>query len=187
MKLKKYKVHGLTVKDIARQCLWKDVKKALQYHYAKTSPETYIRYQEIFEEIKEMTYPVIDPKERIECKCPSNWLDMDIEQYYGIHTNKYSMMFRPWAELANIKIENKTLDYNLRPEIVAHFLWEITYSGFHEKEIKKVSDKLNKKVEDIETGKAKTVPFESVTKKLDEKIKKANSKVGAKNKRKKIS
>ena len=133
----------------------------------------------IFEEIKVAKWAKeLDPKEKIRINCWSDFLDEEIPQYYGIATNKYSLMFRRWAELANIKIENATLDNNLREEIVAHFLWEITYSGYHESKIQRTAAKLNKACDEIKSGKAKTVPFDSSAFKTNEKAKTTNSKVG---------
>lgn len=167
-KIKRHKTHGFSVKDIARLCKWSDVKKALVYHYKKTTPETYARYEEIFEEIKEAWWvKELDRKERVICWCPADYLDQDLPQWYSIYTNQYSLSFRPWAEVANIPIENKTLDYLKREDLVAHFLYEITFYGYHESDGKKISGKLQKACDEIKAGTAKTIPHNEVVEKIE--------------------
>ena len=171
--LKKYKTHGLTVRDIALISKWTDVKRCLKFHHyrgKKITKDTLKRYEEIFEDIKK--YPVEKqkyPKEKVQMGCWADYFDKDIPQYYSIATNLYSMSFRKWKELANIKIDDNTLDFNLREEILAAFLWEITYYGYHEKDGDKVGKRLNKIVKKIKSGEAKTVPYEEFKKSLKKK------------------
>ena len=82
----------------------------------------------------------------------------------------------------SIRRESKWLGYEVSPkvlkkmskeEIMAHCLWEMTFMGFTQNKIRRELNKLKKRVEDIKTGKVKTIPFEEVMTRLKEKVKKA--------------
>ncbi len=137
----------------------KEVSRAIKYHYPKIKGENMMK---AFRKLKKM--PISKPDESGEvliistCGDPNHWVDIKkatvqdmIERnYYDVHTRKfleetsYSLSFRPWKELINIRIDRETLDHITYPEIVAHFLWEITYYG-DEAETKKVGDEILKR------------------------------------------
>jgi hypothetical protein len=165
MKHKTYKYKNII--EIANVIKWGDIKRAIKYHYPKTNKNTMDRYKEIMEEISQ--YKETDNKgNKLEVyltrpysfysKKDKEWLALTEigEEYYGIYNidnNKkvWSMMFLKWEETANYGFTNNTLKYYHPAEIMAHYLWEITFNGFTQKEIKKDSDRMNNIVKKIKT------------------------------------
>ena len=123
----------MKIKELAKKCKWKDVKRHLVFIYPEQR-QNIKRYKEIFEEVKNAKDIKVDKKEYIDIKRCFDIYDNEITEWYGIATNKYSLSFRKWEDLANLKVRQNNL---LNAEIMAYFLWEITYSSFDEKTIKK--------------------------------------------------
>ncbi len=146
-----------TIREISKLTNWKDIKKALKYHY----PEDKNNYEEVFYSVQKMRKrkPKHDEEEVEICvgkyPVPEGWNFNIEDRYYSIHTNQYSFSFRPWKELANIPINEATLFNNMFAEIMAHFLWEITYHGSEiqskakGKEIFKTVNKIHDKKRDV--------------------------------------
>ena len=132
-----------TIRDIIQDTTWKQVKRAIEYHYPKDTND----YKKLYKQIKK--YPKIKHKDKDE------YIIVQVNQFFdvkdrwiGMHTNKYSMSFRPWIELANIPIGKETLDHILIEEIVAHFIWEITFYG-SEQESMAVLERMHKQIDDV--------------------------------------
>ena len=146
----------MTPLDLAKKVPWKDVKRALKYYY----PEDKNDYEDIFlgmQKLKSKKHK--DPKEFLEVYCidPYDSLypmwkkdnrdveEIMMENYYGIHTNKFSLSFRQWKEVFNIPIAVETLKHHKYCDILAFLLWEITFYGM-EKEMEKHGKELMKSV-----------------------------------------
>ena len=137
--------------DLVKLVDWKYVDEALGYFYPKFKN----KLKPVFEYLKTVkSKRQKDPGERIQVICGGFWLYENEDKFfdkdwsYSIATNKYSLSFCKWAEAANILIESETLKRNLPEEIVAHFLWEITYYG-NEKDAAKKYKELKGRVADI--------------------------------------
>lgn len=127
---------NLTIRDIAIMTEWKSVKRSFKYYYSKYSKMLPI-LEVIFEDIKNYKKrKQKEPDEEIELKVGGIISDPE-DRFYCMNTTKYSLSFRKWRELANIRIQEETLRRYEFQEILAHFLWEITFYGFDEKEISK--------------------------------------------------
>ena len=153
-----------TIIEIANHCHWKDVKRAHKYfypYYSKPKSGVLERLEEIFEEIRKYTKVKVDPKEYIEVSYIN---DFDIgmsddakeEGYFSIATNEYSMSFRPWKKLANLKVKQSNMTNAI---IMAHFLFEITYYGYEKEQMKKI-------------GKGLETDYKNCVKQLDKEKKK---------------
>lgn len=155
----------ITPRDIAQEVKWSDVKKAIKYFY----PDDKNNYADLFKRIKAFEPQKQEMKgEKIEIHVQDFYRSMKEkvplkeiaeDRFYSIATNKYSMSFRKWEGLANIPISKKTLDHYMFEDILAHFIWEITFHGTEE-EAEKEGEALQKIADDIRSGKAKTVPYE---------------------------
>jgi hypothetical protein len=136
--------------DIAKLNKWGEVKRAIRYFY----PEDKNNYKDLFLKIKEWKpVELKNPDEVLTLYVSgrdTNWTSKD--EFYGISTNQYSLSFRDWIEVASIPIEDKTLENHLTRDILAHFIWEITYYG-DEKEMKKTAKRINSKIEKIKLNK----------------------------------
>jgi hypothetical protein len=165
----------LTVIDIAKVVKWKDVKRALRYYY----PEDKSDYTSLFERIRAMKikewpkgkreYLVIDiggwffmPDAMWRIKNAEKLQDSDTETYPSVWLAKegdkthWAMSFMPWQDAASLIISKETLSSFTLPEIVAHFIWEITFYGGEDESLK-LGEEINKRAEDaikqIEAGK----------------------------------
>ena len=86
---------------------------------------------------------LIDEELVIDCN-KDRWYgneDNDNEQYFHISTNKYSLSFRDWSELLNLRISKVTDEHYTDAVIIANFIWEITWHG-DEKESKRMGKSL---------------------------------------------
>ena len=123
----------MTIRDLAIKTAWKDVEPAIRYHYP-TDKNNYLTLYRFLKAIRTRKHK--DAREFLELYlCPESKLNE--HAYYGIHTNKYSLSFRDWSECANIPIAKTTLERYTPEDILAHFIWEITFYG-SEKNMKKV-------------------------------------------------
>lgn len=150
MEMKKNK---LTIIDLVKIVPWDDVKRALKYHY----PEDRNNYSSVYQKISKMeNVPLKYGKEVLEIAThgdPSNFpehysnKEMAEDVFYDTHTKRpkekfsYSLSFRPWVESASIPIDKETLNHLKYEEIIAHFIWEITYYG-NEEEMEKAGDEI---------------------------------------------
>ncbi len=160
------KIKQLTIKDLVKIVKWKEVKKALKYHY----PDDKNDYEELFESIKKRRKVNVKDGEYIKISTEfkhefleSDYLDIEDYNYYNvslkIKDEDYSVSFIPWSKMISYPIDRDTLYYNTLAEIVAHFIWEITFYG-NEKEMKKKANYLENTVKKIKDGTAKLVPMD---------------------------
>jgi hypothetical protein len=105
----------------------------------------------VFTQLK--TYPEVkqkNPKERIEIIVGGDRaflppMDKDGEgrdEMYSCSTNAYSLSFRKWIEVSNILISEETLKHYTAEEMLAHFIWEITWYGPEERMLEKGKEML---------------------------------------------
>lgn len=136
----------ITMRDLAKVCKWEKVYESMLYHY----PDQMKRLRSV-KAYKALFYNIPtwkpwrkrkDPEEHIRVRACGEGYGETLQQlydediYYSINTNKYSLSFRPWVELASLPIEPETLKRYTFDDIMAHFLWEITFYG-NEKQMKK--------------------------------------------------
>lgn len=181
----------LTIRDIVKYAKWGDVKRAVRYHY----PRDKGNYKELFLSLSNYKEAKAKPgdtllvsgglycanKRKLD-KFDLEFLDRlktgDESLYYSIHIKKkgekytYSCSFVPWLEMANMPIDKETLRLFTFADIIAHFIWEITFYG-DEKEMNKKGKMLLKAVEEIKDGKVKLIPADKAMEKI---IKKGGTK-----------
>jgi hypothetical protein len=169
-----------TVKDIIAggYVKWKDVNKAVKFHF----PGDKNNYEDLFYKIGKMKkVPTkkgesliitggIDYTEKWFQESGQKWYLDEIKndnspEAYHICIKKegeemtYSCSFVRWAYMASLPIEPMTFKHLSMFQIVACFLWEITFYGDEETMLKH-GKKLNSIVKEIKSGKAKTVEVE---------------------------
>lgn len=167
-----------TIRDICQFVKWKDVKRAIKYHYPTDKND----YEELFYSLPKRKIVKVPrgevltisgglycaEKEKLE-KFDIEYLERlkseDEQLYYSIYIKKegeeyrYSCSFVAWDYMTSLPIYVETLRDFTFIDIIAHFIWEITFYG-NEKQMKKVGGKIQKAYEDIKSGKAKTVALE---------------------------
>ena len=124
------------LKELAKQTKWKEVKKTLLFYYPdqKKSIE---EYKKVFEKVQQMPDLKTKKGEYIDIIRLTDSFEKEME-YYNVAirqdkiTDRYAMDFTPWKIIANLPVKRNNL---LTASIVSQCLWEMTFHGFHEKEI----------------------------------------------------
>jgi hypothetical protein len=171
----KDKTSKMLLKDIVQACIFKDVKNALLMLYPDQR-RNISGYKNVFETLKEMRSGynkegmVIDIRRVGRGKnayfdVSGICLEKDIQQSYALE-------YTPWSKWLGYEVSPKVLKKMTKEEITAHCLWEMTFMGFNQNKIRRNLNLLKKRVEDVKTGKVKTIPFEEVMTRLKEKVKK---------------
>jgi hypothetical protein len=177
-KIKKYR----NIIEMAGLIKFKDVARALKFHYPhpRISKGTMKRYQEIIKEMSNYKeYPEKDKNwsliitmvrpYKFYSKTDKKWLSLtDIgEEYYGIHGKKkgekftYAIEFTRWEEAANWKIDLDTLKHYTPAEILAHFLWEMTFCGYTQSPIQKKIKEINRRCDLVKKDPKKySIPYD---------------------------
>lgn len=161
-------VDNITILDLIKVTEWNDVRRAMAHYYPGYEKKMKPRYERVasFKPIK-----CDEPGEVLEIHAGMSfgWLrdkdnlaglntklrDLVTQQYsslknikdhvyYSMATNKYSMSFRSWRKLASIPISLDTLDHYTFEDILAHFLWEITFYGDEKQTQKKGKELLGR-------------------------------------------
>jgi hypothetical protein len=118
--------------DLAKLVKWEDVKRAIKYFY----PDDKNNYEDVFNKIRNYKPVKINKREFLKIwtwHIVKNNPILDIEDvYYDVCTNKYSLSFRDWNEVASLQIEKSTLEHLIPVDIIAHIIWEITFYGDEE-------------------------------------------------------
>ena len=177
-----------TMRDLAQFADWSMIKKAYRYYY-NVSDKKAESFQVVFMQI--MTYPKRkhkDPDERIEIivggmrdeRKPYSQENEENgrDEFYATSTNKYSLSFRKWAEVSNIIIDTETLKRYTAEELLAHFLYELTWYGSEQEMEEKAQDLVSSCEEFKRDSVGGVVPYDSferpaVEKKGKKKVKKS--------------
>jgi hypothetical protein len=93
-------------------------------------------------------------------KIPDGYYNINLSKY----NKKYSLMGTPWSKIIDTEVKIQDNDISSE-EAVANILWELTFDGWTEKQVKKSTDKLKKHLEkrlkqvkkEIKSGQAITV------------------------------
>ena len=160
----------LTVQDLMKRVKWVEVKKALDYHYPEITGHRN-NYKPVFEHLQKIkrspqrkgTFFVTGgihkafferPVHPANEKFINDFLNEQIkekesitETYYKalivdlLPPVKWSCSFVPWKRMVNLPVNLDTLSHYTFEEIIAHFLWEITFYGL-EKDMKTTGKKI---------------------------------------------
>jgi hypothetical protein len=125
--------------DLSKELDWKDVLAA----YKRLYPEYgFSSVKKAYDSIRQKPRRKHnDQDEFIEIVYSTDILGDHADDYYHVATNKYSLSFRSWSSVCNIPVSEQTLIHRIPAEILAHFLWEITFYG-DEKRMRKIGKKL---------------------------------------------
>jgi hypothetical protein len=85
-------------------------------------------------------------------------------------TEMYCVGFEKWESLLGMDIENDSFDFRTGAELIAIFLWEITFYGFTQDRINEQLEKLKERIRQLESGQCKTIPFDQILEELNLKI-----------------
>ena len=128
----------MRLKKIVMSTGWDDVKIHIMRHYQK--PKKNVKgYRKVFKELKFLT-PIHDDEMKIVIK-----KEEDYHSVYGKLKDDLSwgLEYVLWERWLGMKVSKKTLMEYSYEEIVAHCLYEMTFMGFKQKQIKRALDKMN--------------------------------------------
>jgi len=84
----------------------------------------------------------------------------------------YAIEYMAWSKWLGMEVAQKVLQNIPKEDIAAHCIWEMTFMGFTQDRIRRQLNALKKRVRDVKEGKVKTIPYEEVIARLEERIKK---------------
>ncbi|MDD3772481.1 MAG: hypothetical protein PHC38_07485 [Weeksellaceae bacterium] len=89
-------------------------------------------------------------------------------------TDSYALEFVEWKEWLGMDLATETIKNFNELEIISHCLFEMTFMGYEEKDIKEQLDEITKRIDEYkylteEEKKLKTISFEEIKNRLDEK------------------
>lgn len=142
----------MNIIELTKLTDWKTVKKAIKYHYPNDKND----YEQVFNKIKKFKLKEVEKDEFLEIEVVSDSIIDKTpykNQYYDVCLRKksenqlYSISFVKWSEASNYCISEETLKNNKIEEIIAHFIWEITFYG-NEEQMKKTQKELLKQTKE---------------------------------------
>lgn len=124
-----------TIRDLLGIVDFSDVERIVKcvYYYKDDEKMNVDAYRNVFEKLKTYDKVVPDVGDRISIKA-SPLVD-DEKRWYNVSLIKedgvdYAIDFTDWKELVDIPISVPTIEHYTSEDIVAHFLWEITFFGY---------------------------------------------------------
>ena len=108
------------------------------------------------EDISDNNYEVYGTK-----KTPSK---EDLEDQF--FNNRWGLDFSKKAEWLSYFVDDEDLKILTVEDYLSHCLWEMTFCGFSDDDIQAEMDELKRRIDEIESGKAKFIPWEEVKKQL---------------------
>jgi hypothetical protein len=161
----------LTIRDLIPCINWIEVKRALRYHYATD----HNNYEKLFYRLGKMPKIKVRPNEKLKIyggrdlntpfytehpervqKFLNDVKEMMDDTGYGICMIKqndiekihWSISFIPWKKLVNMPISHDTISHYSFEDIIAHFIWEITFYG-NEKQAEKHKNIILGRMKDV--------------------------------------
>lgn len=158
----------MNIIELIQVIKFKDVKRAMKYYYPKTSKPTMVRYEEIMKDIgkykskEDKTWElridlVFAQKFWIKARREWEWVTEYGQEYYTTHAKNlkekqtYAIEFTRWEISSQWKIAPDVLKKYKPCEILAHYLWEITFCGYTQKPIQKKMKYLHNVVKKIQS------------------------------------
>ena len=161
--------------ELIKQNSWLSVQLILLELYPNEE-DNISEYEETFNQL--LSIPVIDNDMIIEISLVID--DFDKYEHIDISGRKenehkdqeeqsisYALEFTPWSEWLGMTIDDNSIENFTELEIIAHCLFEMTFIGFDEDEIKDEFKLINDKVEEYkqlseEDKKSKTISLEDL-------------------------
>ena len=127
-------------------------KQVFKELHAIKPVETKIRIviEDIFDEYDKEYYTHVSGKDGTLNKesDPEHFKDDEI----GNQEVSYAIEFIDWAEWLAMDIDHESLSKYSELEIIGHCLWEMTFCGFTQKDIKKAIDTINKRAQEAKNN-----------------------------------
>jgi hypothetical protein len=134
--------------DLIHKHPWPEIHTALVRLYPDHESEIE-GYQTVFEKLKKLTPLPTDLRLRVELVYSEHSGEFHIEakgigpsQENGDTGSLFALEFTPWVKWLGMELDTKTLDKFSEFDIVAHCLYEMTFFGFTQEDIKTAEEEL---------------------------------------------
>jgi hypothetical protein len=188
----------MTLEEIISSVSWSQLKASLLWLRADIEPDPR-EYQKVFRRLKTLTPVVENMRIYIEKRlaqeenendgfdvCGRDGTlnrELDDFQYLGAHATEehgakevvWSLCLKPWVNWLGMEIANETVRSFSSAEIAAHCLWEMTFHGYVENDVKEFSAELDRRVAELdamteEEKASKLLPLDEVIARVRTKI-----------------
>jgi len=88
----------------------------------------------------------------------------------GEPNESYSLSLSPWAEWLAVEVPEPLRAQMAAAEIAAHCIWDMTFHGWTQEQIAETRVELDRRVKEIDEGKAEMIPWEEVKARLSTKF-----------------
>ncbi len=95
-----------------------------------------------------------------------------VDADYANSETDYSLSMEPWERWLGMEIDPSALEKFSVPQIIAHCVWEMTFHGFEQWQVKETLDEIRRRAAEIDAmsedeRREKLIPMEDVMKKFD--------------------
>lgn len=149
----------VTMRDLAQVANTKRLREALQYYYGRK----WSQLLPVLKRLREAPKRKVDgtetihievggfPDERFTKPLKDRWESYHIDTRKTGSDERWSLSFRAWNTLSNLPISQETLDHYTLEEMLAHFIYEITWYGT-EADMQKARKELFGRAKEITRG-----------------------------------
>lgn len=145
----------MKLKEIIKTSNWEEVRKIFLRNYP-SQEKSIIGYEIVYKKLRSKA-PTISPMELF-CDKAEPILKGD-DQFYDIYgvdgtkredgeLEKFSLSLTPWSQWLGSSLSESILSNYTKEEIISHCLFDMTFYGFSEAEIKKVKKELDIRAKD---------------------------------------
>ncbi len=148
----------MKLKEIILGSNWEAIRKTFLHNYPDQE-KSIIGYESVFKKLRSKA-PVNSKMELVcEKAVPILKDDEPFFEVYGIDGTKredgelerFSLSLAPWSKWLGTSLSERTLNKYTKEEIISHCLFDMTFHGFSEAEMRKVRKKLDKQIKDMES------------------------------------
>ncbi len=148
----------MILKEIIKASKWEDVRKSILSNYP--DQENVLKgYEIVYKKLRSKA--PLKSEMVLVCELNEPFLKNDEPFYEMYGTNgtkredgefeKFSLSLSPWSKWLGSRFSETTLKNLTKEEIIAHCLYDMTFHGFSEADLKKAGQKLDKQVKDMES------------------------------------
>lgn len=99
-------------------------------------------------------------------------LSYSVDSDYATSETDFCLSFEPWEHWLGMRIDAGTLSRFTPPQIAAHCLWDMTFHGFEQWQVKEVMEEINLRSDEVaamteDERKRNLIPIEEVVRKFD--------------------
>lgn len=160
----------MILKQLFSNCNWLSVWKRLVILYPDQKESEEI-YRNVFQQLQSLnpsqTDLILVLEEKANELNPTPYIDVSGKRMN--ETMEYALEFSPWENWLGMELDKITLREFSHYDIIAHSLYEMTYIGYSQDEIKQQLEELNSAVDEIKnmTEEDKTNKFITLDEMMD--------------------